>query len=68
MNDCIMRVLISINISEFFFKFQKNYNNKKVIVDIIQIILEKKTTKKKRLFENYYYKLYIKSSLSYLYM
>lgn len=47
MNDCIMRVLISINISEFFFKFQKNYNNKKVIVDIIQIILEKKTTKKK---------------------
>lgn len=46
MNDC-MRVLISINISEFFFKFQKNYNNKKVIVDIIQIILEKKTTKKK---------------------
>lgn len=68
MNDCIMRVLISINISEFFFKFQINYNNKKVIVDIIQIILEKKTTKKKRLFENYYYKLYIKSSLSYLYM
>lgn len=68
MNDCIMRVLISINILEFFFKFQKNYNNKKVIVDIIQIILEKKNYKKKRLFENYYYKLYIKSSLSYLYM
>lgn len=49
MNDCIMRVLISINISEFFFKFQKNYNNKKVIVDIIQIILEKKNYKKKKI-------------------
>lgn len=49
MNDCIMRVLISINISEFFFKFQINYNNKKVIVDIIQIILEKKNYKKKKI-------------------